>query len=114
VVRQHPPAAAGAGVVADGVDDLAQVHLPGPAASGAAGLGAGQVRGQALPLVLGQVGRVRFAVHTRTLAKAGQSRSPVFVHTFSGVSVEWHVNLRKPKGGSDMGHAGLSWEDGAW
>ena len=27
---------------------------------------------------------------------------------------EWHVDLRKPKGGSDMGKAGLSWDDGAW
>jgi hypothetical protein len=27
---------------------------------------------------------------------------------------EWHVDLRKPKGGSDMGNAGLSWEDGDW
>src|SRR5262249_48937168 len=27
---------------------------------------------------------------------------------------EWHVDLRKPKGGSDMGQAGLPWEDGGW
>jgi hypothetical protein len=31
-----------------------------------------------------------------------------------GVIAEWHVDLRKPKGGSDMGKAGLAWEDGSW
>src|SRR5215475_2615055 len=31
-----------------------------------------------------------------------------------GPTHEWHVDLRKPKGKSDMGKAGLSWEDGAW
>src|SRR5262245_51505747 len=31
-----------------------------------------------------------------------------------GVSDEWHVDLRKPKGGSDIGQASLSWEDGGW
>ncbi len=27
---------------------------------------------------------------------------------------EWHLDLRKPKGESDMGKAGLSWDDGGW
>src|SRR5262249_5719755 len=27
---------------------------------------------------------------------------------------EWYVDLRKPKGGSDIGKEGLSWEDGGW
>src|SRR5262245_19214936 len=31
-----------------------------------------------------------------------------------GLIDEWHVDLRKPKGGSDIGKAGLSWEDGGW
>src|SRR5262245_58556403 len=31
-----------------------------------------------------------------------------------GHIAEWHVDLRKPKGGSDIGKAGLSWEDGTW
>src|SRR5262245_46921787 len=31
-----------------------------------------------------------------------------------GGADEWHVDLRKPKGGNDMGEAGLSWDDGVW
>src|ERR1700732_1499871 len=27
---------------------------------------------------------------------------------------EWHVDLHKSKGGSDIGKAGLAWEDGGW
>src|SRR5262249_22271593 len=51
VVRQHVPLAAGAGLVQQRVDDLAEVHRAGPAA----GPGGGQQGLEKGPLVVGQV-----------------------------------------------------------
>ena len=50
-------------------------------------------------------------VHRHPAVDATDARSrPACV----GCIDEWHVDLRKPKGKSDMGKAGLSWEDGGW
>jgi hypothetical protein len=69
-------------------------------------------------LVVDEAGRVSDALYpavrpmlavSRGLRSSARSRRRF---ACAGRCDEWHVDLRKPKGGSDMGKAGLSWDDG--
>jgi len=62
VVGQHTPSRAGAEVVEQRVEDLTRV-VGGSAALGTAGLGGRQQRLETLPLLVGEIGGVRFPFH---------------------------------------------------
>jgi hypothetical protein len=65
VVGDHPPRSARPQVVEDGVDDLPPINGDRMSALACAGLGLGQQWVEALPLLVGQVGRVRLPAHKR-------------------------------------------------
>lgn len=60
-VRQHPPAAVGPGEIADGIEDLAQVHVSLASLPG----GPGQEGPDPRPFLIRQVGRIAPPLESR-------------------------------------------------